>query len=176
MYWLKNVICVITFPSPTPTIDNFWQYDTYDLAHNITHILDIPAIFISVFCLMLSMKYKCYLLSGLCHLIFPGTKPLKYMLKKLDKIAVIRLVLRAEKGYSYIFGMPPPPPPPPPGISMSTHLTENRVPLCPPRWDKCLKFAPLAQWLNSLMMVALHRSRLSLLSKHKGTHSLTGVT
>ena len=31
---------------PTPKFDNFLQYATYDFAHNITHILDIPAIFI----------------------------------------------------------------------------------------------------------------------------------
>ena len=44
---MKNVICVITFPAPTPKFDIFLQYETYDFAHNITNSLDIPAIFIS---------------------------------------------------------------------------------------------------------------------------------
>ena len=33
---------------PTPKFDLFLQYKIYDFANNITNILDIPAIFISV--------------------------------------------------------------------------------------------------------------------------------
>ena len=43
MYWLKIVVCVITFLTSFPKI---WQYDlAYHLAHNITNIPDITAIF-----------------------------------------------------------------------------------------------------------------------------------
>ena len=34
---------------PTPKFDNFLQFETYEFAHNIPNILDIPAIFI--FCI-----------------------------------------------------------------------------------------------------------------------------
>ena len=45
---------------PTPKFDNFWQYDTYGLAHNITNILDIPAIFI--FCLVFDIMNEMQML------------------------------------------------------------------------------------------------------------------
>ena len=47
MFCLKNVICAITFQTLCPKFDNFLQYETYDFAHDITNILDIPTIFIS---------------------------------------------------------------------------------------------------------------------------------
>ena len=47
MNLLKNVICVIIFSTPLPqNLTIFVQYETYDFAHNITNILDFPAIFI----------------------------------------------------------------------------------------------------------------------------------
>ena len=46
VYWLKNVICVITFLTSNPKIWYFLHYETYDVAHNITNMSDIPAIFI----------------------------------------------------------------------------------------------------------------------------------
>ena len=48
MISVGNVLFRITFPNPTPKFDNHLHYETHDFAHNITVILDIPAMF--VFC------------------------------------------------------------------------------------------------------------------------------
>ena len=77
MYCLKNVIYVIIFPTPYPQIWQFLQYETYDFAHDITNILDIPAIYI--FCIAFDVIYEMQMLfaAGVVSSYLPRDQTLK---------------------------------------------------------------------------------------------------
>ena len=55
--WKNSFVWLL---SQSSKFDIFWQYETYDFAHNVTNILDIPAIFI--FCIVLDAMNKMQML------------------------------------------------------------------------------------------------------------------
>ena len=53
IYWRKmSFVALLSDPS-TPKLDNCLQYETYNFAHYIKNILDVPAMF--VFCIVIDV-------------------------------------------------------------------------------------------------------------------------
>ena len=80
--WVGVGVTLLSQP-PTPKFDHFSQYATYDFAHYIANIWDIPAIF--VFCKVNGVIYNMQMLFDVNTVLshFPLDQTLKIYVKEM---------------------------------------------------------------------------------------------